>query len=392
MKILLIDHDSGTTGSTISMVYLINFLIAKNHQVFVLTLKNETVISNLDLTEKNRKNLSFHRYSSVFLNTWSLDFHFTDQKKYTRTGSIISNFRNLLKISYTIFYSLKLIREIEPDIVYANEYVSSAFLIVPHLFGIETICHVRSRMLPQGTDKFAEFLSKWILRNFARKIFCITSIEMNQFLKSSEISKKCKVVPEFLDERDFKNERKINIENETRILFAGGISELKGTLEFIKTINVLLHKGYAIKAVISGKEYHSTLVENEYTDHCKQESKLIGNGRNFEFYENIKKNGLFENIDILVVTNSESHFSRPIIEAWANKVAVVAYENEHNSNVITDGLNGLLAEKNHEALASKIGSILSNKILFETIVNNGFLSASTKFDSNVILNDLFNAV
>lgn len=389
MKILIIDHDAGTTGSTISMVYLINYWLDKKHQVAVLTIKNDSVISLLDLNERNRSNLRFLKYSSVFLNSWSLDLHFTDKKKYSGLKMIRSVFNLIFKIIHTFYYSFFLLRQTEPDLVYSNEYVSSGFTVVPKILSIKTICHIRSRMIPKGTNKIAEFIVTWLLETYVNNIFCITEIEKQQFSDFPQIIRKCSIVPEFLNGSDFNNDSPSVNSNNPCILMAGGVSEIKGTIDFIKAINILLTQGYELTAIISGKIYEATNAQKTYANRCRKEIELSGHSKRFSIRDNIRKTELFHNIDILAVTNIESHFSRPIIEAWANRVTVVAYKNEHNSNLVDDEVDGFLTENNPEDLANKIKRLIDEPEIQTYLKTNAFIKARNNFETEKVLQNLF---
>jgi len=381
MKILLIDHDSGFTGSTISMEYLLSYWLEKKYKIVVLTLKTKRELDLLNISGFETKDIEFIQFKSFFINSWSLDIHFTDSEKYTSYLTYKNILILILKFFYSLAYSLSLIYKSKPDIVYSNEFVSSAFLIVPSLLGIKTVCHVRGRLVnPDLGSGLIRMFAENLIVSFSKSVFCITKIEKDQFIYLDEDEKsKLQIVPEFLNHFDFKSNESKSVNKEIFILLAGGVSKLKGTLEFIRSLNFLYQNNINFNAVISGKIYNETKDEKEYYDLCYKESEILIGENMLKIVSNIDRQKLFNDIDILVCANTQSHFSRPIIEAWAKKIAVIAIKNDHNCQLIDEMENGIIFNGTPYDLYIKLAKIILEKDLRISLANSGFNYAQNNF-------------
>jgi glycosyltransferase involved in cell wall biosynthesis len=81
-----------------------------------------------------------------------------------------------------------------------------------------------------------------------------------------------------------------------------------------------------------------------------------------------------------VSTSNLSHFSRPIIEAWAQKKSVIASDTEHSQNLIVDHFDGLLYENmNTFDLQNRIVEVMYNPALNEKLGENGYRKAVRLF-------------
>lgn len=387
MKILFIDHDSGFSGSTISMEYLLSYWLKKNYNIVVLSLKQKRETDMLNIEGFNGENIRFIHFSSFLIKSWSLDIHFTDSIKY----SGFSSFKNILfliiKSTYAIIYSFYLISSIKPDIVYSNEFVSSAFLIVPSVLGIKTVCHVRGRLIdPHVGSGMIRMIAERMIINFSESVFCITKIEKDQFTCSSKDDKlKILIVPEFLKNSDFIHSDSENENKKITILMAGGISKLKGSLEFIKSLKLLYENDTDFNAIIAGKIYNGTREEKEYCELCYKEGEILISELKLKIVSDIDRRFLFNEIDILVCANTQSHFSRPIIEAWAKKTAVIAIKNDHNCQLIENHFNGIIYNGNTFELFMELKKYILNNDLRKSLVQNGHTYAKNNFNYLEIL-------
>jgi len=87
--------------------------------------------------------------------------------------------------------------------------------------------------------------------------------------------------------------------------------------------------------------------------------------------------------DIVISSSIITHFSRPIIEAWAQRKAVIATDILHSKNLIDHGFDGIIVKKNEpEELADSIKMLLENEQLNQTIGENGYLKAKKMFSAD----------
>ena len=87
--------------------------------------------------------------------------------------------------------------------------------------------------------------------------------------------------------------------------------------------------------------------------------------------------------DMLVSAITLTHFSRPIIEAWALKKPVVCSNGLHASELVDDNVNGLLFKVNdHQQLAEKIKYAITNKEITTKLGEEGYQKAVNVFGNN----------
>ncbi|MCF8431727.1 MAG: glycosyltransferase, partial [Melioribacteraceae bacterium] len=91
---------------------------------------------------------------------------------------------------------------------------------------------------------------------------------------------------------------------------------------------------------------------------------------------------LFTNNSILISTNLDSHFQRPIIEAWAKSVPAIASATLHTKMLFNAGEDLLMYSKQDiNDLAQKLKTLLSDETLKQKIVENAKISLKKNYDA-----------
>lgn len=370
-KVLFIDHDEKYTGSSISMIYLMKEFIKNNFEVYSIS---------------NRKKELNNRLTSLGVNVicnkvrLMINTHFSNNKKFYSLSGFLSILNAIKRVFYTLGYSFYILKKIKPDYVYINEHVVFHFAFVSKLLKIPSVIHIRSQIL-KGVFGIRRSLVMRAILKYNEYIFAITELEAKQFsnyLKKNERDK-IKVIPEFLDDDNFLNNynkkellKKYALSgiNNTIILFVGGFSKIKGTLEFIKGICALSKINNNFFVIITGdineKKYYNNCVDFIKQNNLEKHFKII------DYCSNI--NELINVSDILVSFNTCSHFSRPVIEAWAQKKAVLVSDTEHTREYVKDNFNGLLFKSNNE-FTEKVNILTDNEKLSELLGLNGYNDA-----------------
>ena len=321
-KILFVDHDFNLSGSVISMCYLIKDFIKNDYIVYVLTKGNESKTKFLISC-----GAIIIPYSQSPFKSITLSLHISD-----KTSLFSKNWlKNLIKD--TIFFfngiilSIKITNSIKPDIIYLNEYVTIHFGLYPKLKSVPILLHIRSLFIDQEFN-LRIFLLKKAIKFIPTYSFAITEVEAKQICNSFENKTNIKVIPEFLEEADFicpdniqviKNN--FNISDATKVVtFLGGISFIKGSIVFIKSIEYINPIIKNVKFIIAGKIFNDPNIQSVYSYYNMCNEYL--NKPNIQPYvevlddiRNIKE--LIAVSDIVISSSIITHFSRPIIEAWA---------------------------------------------------------------------------
>ena len=260
---------------------------------------------------------------------------------------------------------------------------------------VKTITYVRSQFFKGRFGIWGKFIKNIIIR-FSDKIFVITKQELDQFYPFTKLKpNKFTIVREFLDEdnfrlindlQSFKKDYSIP-ENKFIVLMLGGIRRIKGSFELLQAANELNNRSNEFFFIIAGKVGNTGVEQKEYSKKC------------FDFIaennlQNIVKitdeipevSGIISAADILVSTNTTSHFSRPIIEAWAKKKPIIASDHPHTREIVKDEQNGLLYRSgDYIQLAEKLKVLIDDEELRNDFGEKGFEEALKIFsiDNNI---------
>ena len=381
--ILFVDNDPRHSGPTVSMNYLIDSFIANNYEIGLVTSKSKS-----DIIEYEKKNIKIYSFSTNLY----LNLHFTNwYSVFTLKGAyfFLQMFFRLFKGT---FLAYSLIKKAKPDLVYVNEYVLVQFAIAAKLQKITAITHIRSLFL-NGTFGLRKKMLSVILLKCNEKIFAITPLEANQIIvRSNKQKNKIIIVPEFLNDENFKInypveeiKKAIGIPISKKIiLMLGGIEKVKGTYELIEAIGLLKKELPSIYLVIAGNfdRYHSNL---RYWESCQKLLDMYNLKNDIKILPPLQDaNQLIAIADIVVSSSIISHFSRPVIEAWAKLKPIIAAKSIHSVEYIEDGINGLLYDPtSSEELKDKIKMILENPTLSLLISQNGYKKAQEIYNGRI---------
>lgn len=381
-KILFVDHDSRYSGATVSLIYILNKFKQANYELYIVTSKTQDDAKIfLPYTEE------IHFLKKIY----NLNISQTNTLSLRKLKGIYTLYLIVIRIFTGFFKAFSLLRKIRPDLVYINEYVLVQFSYAAKLLKIPVVIHIRSLIYKCKMQWSRTFLNRLVVSQ-ADAIIGISELEIDQFVPRNETEKqKFFVIPEFLTKDDFvmKSEndlvrKKYKIPSTGKIvLMLGGIHRIKGSYEFIEAANEVIKRRGDVHFFIVGTIAARDKESKKYVQKC---------------FEIIKKNNLENYIyligvvndpsdflwssDILVSSNSTSHFSRPIIEAWAKKKAVIASDQLHAQNLIDNNISGLLYSKgNANLLAEAIINLLDNDMLSKQFGENGYQKALNEFNA-----------
>ncbi len=383
-KILFFDHDPKMSGSSISLKYIIEEFKKQGADVYLFTQKEKEFSKIFASMGVKILSIPGSKFKSFALST-----HFGDDYEFLSLNWLLTFIKNIIRIIIGSFTSWKTIRDIKPHLVYLNEHNMFYIAIIAKALGVKTFIHLRSNFIKGKFGISERLISKSIYR-FNDFIFAITEVEAKQILKyNTDQLNKVIILPEFLSEDDFicnfnLNQLRQNFSlpiDKTIVVSLIGIDRLKGTLEFLKAIDIISQKKKNIYFVLAGeikntgaikevKKYYVECSKLLSKDHVKKNLSVIG-------YTNKQHELLFAS-DILVSPFKKSHFSRPIIEAWALKKPVITSDIPHSRSYVENEINGLYFE-NVDDLANKIILLAEDKELYNKLSDNGYKKARDYF-------------
>jgi glycosyltransferase involved in cell wall biosynthesis len=392
-SLLFVDNDPGYSGSTVSMNYLLSAFLADDYEVCLVTRKN-----NIDLIDYEKKGIKIHSLKTDLY----LSVHFSNRFSVLSLKGIYFMIQVYYRFVKGVVIAIKIIKKVKPDLIYVNEYVLLQFALAGKLLGIPAVTHIRSPFLKGFWGIRKKILSKLVLY-CNQKVFAITQLEAKQISDCVKDSKnKLMIVKEFLNEENFninydlkKIKNNLGIEeNRKIILMLGGIERTKGTYELLVALNMLRKEYDNICLVIAGtfNKYSSNISYWEECERYINENDLSYYLKILLTVKNINK--LIFTADIIVSSSILTHFSRPIIEAWAKKKAVVASDTPHIQEYVNDNITGLVYKSSSpEELKEKFKTILLNPDLRAQLGNKGYEHAMLYYNgeknTKVILKECY---
>ncbi len=356
MKILFIDHDRRNSGSTVSIKYYLERLIADGYELSVLcTHEKVQYYKNTFCTRGSLKIIPFIYFD--------LNIHFSDNYSFN-INTIYIILKNIFKLGIGAWKSIIMYYNIRPDIVIVNEYVAIHLSFYLAFCKTPVLCFIRSKIF--NKQAFISSIIKNIILNTSTALICITEIEASQFKNNKKeihlLRESVKEYPISLPRFDF---------NLLRFVFVGGVNEIKGTLVVLSAFRLLLENNYELTLTIVGN------VEYSNENYCNMCYEIIN-----KYPSNIKILGeqvdlgdIYSSSQVLISANTESHFSRPIIEAFANGLAVIASDVQHNRLLVKNNENGFLFRNgSYHELFMLITKILENPSILGSIIIAGYNS------------------
>lgn len=384
-KVLFVDHDIRRSGSSVSLEYIVSAFCRCGYDVFVYTPKKAAQAG--PLVEAGATLLlreGWHPHSLT------LSFHFTNRLSPLSWNGLRTNMKELIKFFLGIIIVTRMIKATRVDLVYVNEYTVLQAYVAAYFCKIPCVVHVRSPMIRGTFGVRRWFVSRCIL-NLNDLVFAITEREAKQLCARTSERDKIRVVKEFfadvaLRTADQNTLRDLfGLPREHKVLsMLGGILEIKGTLDFLRAAEHVSARRKDVVFVVAGKQYRDANAnERAYYDQCM---RLCANpvlANNVKVFDEIPN--AFELIavsDIVVSTTTETHFSRPIIEAWGFGKPVIATKTDHHADLITHGVDGILfAVHDCSSLAEQMLELLEDEQLCRRLGQAGRTKVSTEFDA-----------
>ena len=385
-------HGSGIGGAPLSLLYLIEKLDKEKYDPLVLCVSNGP---HVDLFRQNGIPVIIDKSLEIF------DHSEVGWRELSKFYVTIWETINLIP---TYFKAKKIFKTIHPDIIHLNTSCLFMFAKAAKALkaDIKVVSHIRE---PIAEGYFG------IRKKFVQKMnhkYVDAFIPIDNYSASTLIQNDAyiKVVYNFVDFTKFDINLKSNIlrdqynlSNEDKlVILLGGVTQIKGTREFIKAAkNILKNKRdyyffiigrypeekkiKSIKDVmkfpirkIAGldKYWKEVLKETDNMTH----TNIIFTGVRMDIPECIASS------DLLVFPSTVPHFGRPLIEASAMGKPVVGSNLGGPNELIEDGETGLLVPtKNPKALADAIQKICENPELAGKMGAMGYKLAKERFDA-----------
>ena len=204
-------------------------------------------------------------------------------------------------------------------------------------------------------------------------VLIAVSTKVKEFLVSSGYTKTIYVVPNMV---------KIGPDVVYRDLPAipligamGVFRRKKGFHILIKALSILKQRGVQFRAVIAGKGRITWYLQHlRWKLDLKKELTMRG------WVSNNERDEFIDNIDLYVLPSRTETFGMVVVEAMARMKRVIATKCGGPEEIITDGIDGFLVEKESpEAMADKLEELIKNPNNSKAIPGNAYHVAIDKY-------------
>lgn len=386
IRILYVHHAAGWGGAIINLVNIIQNLDHNKYDIKVLLIKNSIV------TEK----LAARNISWMLCESW---FYKKFYKYYIHTipnRLSIFNLRRQLRMVLSwlgsrYIFAAKELNNLDFDVIHLNSSVLTDWLLPSKKMGKKVILHIQE---PLATGLFGiryRFLRKQ-MQKYADKIIAISKDNAQRV----NVIGKTTVVYNFTEIATKKPLEKSYYSRQ--FLYVGGTSEIKGFYTMVDALP-LLHNDIEVIFIGDFNYKHigfgKVLKKNRRKLRAIKKIEKSKNARIVGEVDNIKP--YLDEACCLISPFLITHFSRPIIEAYANFKTVIATNVEGINEEVSNGIDGIIIEDNSwHSLASSMNNLSENPSLIFHMSVKGHEKSQKMFSTeniqkivNIYENELF---
>ena len=309
----------------------------------------------------------------------------------------------------TILTMQRLIQKEKPDLIHLNTSVLIPCALVAKIMNVPIVWHIREVC---GNNRLIRRLMLTTIERLADKIIAVSDTVKKQFGKKRKVVRIYNAVDfnqfdnTLLKQRD-SIRKELGIPKDAQVVaMVGGVQYPKGHFVFLNAAEMIIKRlPNIIFLIVAGG------VPEGYARSWKGKiKKLLGMpfGLFEQFVAEVEKRGLTSNfiftgyrkdiprimaaIDILVfpVLQAEG-FGRPLIEAMAMEKPVIASAIGPSSEIVKDGITGLLVPPSDAASLAKASlELLKDKDKMQTMGNAGRQQARAAFSMEKNVSDTIN--
>ncbi|WCP69985.1 glycosyltransferase family 4 protein [Vibrio tubiashii] len=251
----------------------------------------------------------------------------------------------------------------------------TVLLQLARFFGVKTIFHLHSGEFKNYYESCSPKIKKYI-SDFLSQVDIVIALTESWKQVVLEISPRARVEVVYNPVEEIAGDyQKLN----NQILFLGRLRDTKGLFELIDACAKLKQQGTEFELVLAGDGDIEDIRQLCAAKGLADVVKLPG------WVDGKAKERLLLESDIFVLPSYFEGLPIGVLEAMANKVAVIATDVGGIPDVLTSGQEGLLVKaKDTNKLAEAIKELLQNSELKNRYINNAYHRASQQFTSQSV--------
>lgn len=268
----------------------------------------------------------------------------------------------------------KLMKKNEIDIVHINTSYTYVGAVAANKLNIPVIWHLRELLEEDQNNRFLVKDSSKKLIYKSSKIIAISNYVYNKYKES--FLEKIIEIPNGIDESLYYSLRDILVEDITRFIYVGGISEKKGFGYIIEAMKQLIEEGIDnvhLEVLGNDKEPYGEkmkqiIQENKLSDYITFRGVCVNT---HEFY---KKS------DVMIMASECEAFGRTTVEAMQSGCLVIGSDSGATPDILNHGKAGILFKPRDSVdLKNKMIYVMKNKSICRKIAKDGQNRAIRKY-------------
>lgn len=377
-------HGQGVGGASLSLLYLIQQLDRERYFPIALFLSESRMC---EIFREHGIETRVVHGMKYFSHTTGEHVHLGNPRGFWQLAMFLPS----------VWQTYRLVRRLRPDIVHLNSSTLAPQAIGAKLAGAKVVWQIREHVL-DGHLGLRRKLHKWVGRHCADAMIFILKSEAERL----GCPGKTHVIYNFVDFSIFDRRKRdarvaTGQPNPKTVTLLGGVSKIKGALEFVRAYPLVRDRLGAVRFLIVGYDGRSRPGGRFINLLRKLRETLTGPGYAHQVHEYAARHcdgevtftGVVEDVpsilaetDLVVFPSTVAHFARPVIEAGAMAIPVVASDLEGPRELVIHGETGMLVPPGApEALAKAIVTVLSDDDLARRMGEQGYERARRLFNA-----------
>lgn len=330
-KILYVHHDSGNSGSSRSLSFLLDKLDLNKYSPIIHCIFKGPVIE-----------LFKNKGIKVIEGKGILPFHGS-----TVTGMSLALFiKNWISLPRSLFFAYRLIKRAKPDIIHLNSSCLFIVAVAAKLYSkkIIVISHIREPLLQSSVSGS---IMKYMNFKFVDYFIAIDNFSANSMKTKNNINVIHNAVNFEQYNPSIKSKalrKELNLsENDILFLYLARISKSNGAKELIEVASQLVEKNSHFHFILTGLNKDS---HDKYSTDILSLVKKQNNIHLLPFRVDVPE--LIADSDIMVVPFVTPHFARSIVEASAMGKPTIGSNVGGVNELIINNKTGYLYNTNQE--------------------------------------------
>lgn len=390
MKILVIfSSPCGLNGAALNLGTSIRALVAHGHEVVVLCLRPDA--ASRHFAEGGARLLFFDL--PLGMNTTLL----LESSAPSLFRVVVQNLKDVIRAFVGFPLTLQLIGRERPDALFLMDVTFPQCALAGFIRRLPVVCEVQEQLI-RGRFGLRRRALVALYRRCAR-MFGITAEHLRPLLALGQDKNWAVTIPNTISIPAGWSPGDSDVlkgaEGRELLLYAGGVNANKGHDFLLQVLARLVQRRPQVLLIFAGgfgEGYESPYARGTVRGQGRETARLFTFIEQHHLRDHVRLVGMRPDIlDVMaachgvLVPHRTPHFSRPIIEAFALKVPVLASRDAFNAALIQDDATGLLADYgNHEEWVLQAERLLSDAALRARVTEGGNRVYRERFDPNVV--------